>query len=540
MLQRLILPLAWRSLLLSIVVAGIAFVFIAPVRMLRGQQTMSGTLREFSAGVSWSGKALASNATFDPATCATNQTCEVFTLNVDVSDEYRQRHPNFALLVRITWEDLQNDFDLFVSREGRIIDASTQNQTDSEELRIDRPHNGIYHVFTSTTALLSATEYRGSATVVGAVRSPEQRNSRYLKDPDGRTGPLMFQFAPEIQRPTGNVVPGARTSIAIDAFGNTYIAADGSSLTLGDDTGRTFDKPSVIKRLADPHVSAGQGNLVVNSDGTVYNVYTSTSHNELFLATCESRCDRFVTRRIFSGASGMTLAHPYPVLAVDNSGGLHVVFNNGRTVFLMSSADGGATWKDAATVNNPDDPETSSASSPWVFAGDSGRLGIVWTGPRGNTYYAFTHDAFSAVPAFSYVDVGDPEPNAGLPSGAADPFGDASIVYGSGRFVRQVSGERLISGLSLIETGVLKTDTGAKRLSLITRQDQSGRLIFLDEERRISLRSTQFTAFTRHNETVSISGKGVLQDGTAVSFTVVVSDAAGRAAQARNLLEVCD
>jgi len=475
MLQRLILPLAWRSLLLSVVVAGIAFVFIAP-----------------------------------------------------------------------------------------------------EELRIDRPHDGIYHVFTSTTALLSATAYRGSASVVGAVRSPAQRNSRYLKDPDGRAGPLMFQFAPEIQRPTGDDVPGARTSIAIDVFGNTYIAADGSSLALGeaqitiaklydyqypqwaaalgasrvyvasaaedrlvlrrsDDAGRTFDEPSVIARLADPGVSAGHGNLVVDSDGTVYNVYTSTSHNEIFLAICESRCERFVTRRIFSGASGMTLAHPYPVLAVDNSGGLHVVFNDGRTVFLISSADGGATWKDAATVNNPDDPETASASSPWVFAGDSGRLGIVWTGPRGNTYYAFTHDAFSAVPAFSYVDVGDPEPNAGLPSGAADPFGDASIVYGSGRFVRQVSGERLISGLSVIETGVLKTDTGAKRFSLITRQDLSGRLIFLDEERRVSLRSTQFTAFTRHNEKTSISGKGVLQDGTAVSFTVVVSDAAGRVARARNL-----
>src|SRR2546425_4786618 len=97
MIQRLIVPLAFRSLLLSVVIAALVCIFLAPVRLLRGEQAMSATLREVSAGVSWTGSAVASSTLFDPATCAASQTCDMFTLKVEVSDDYRKRHPDFAL-----------------------------------------------------------------------------------------------------------------------------------------------------------------------------------------------------------------------------------------------------------------------------------------------------------------------------------------------------------------------------------------------------------------------------------------------------------
>jgi hypothetical protein len=96
MFQRLIVPLAFRSLILSIVIAGIVCIFLAPVRLLHGDQPMSATLREFSAGTSWSGYAIASERSFDPVLCTKSQTCDVFTLKVDVSDQYRESYPGFA------------------------------------------------------------------------------------------------------------------------------------------------------------------------------------------------------------------------------------------------------------------------------------------------------------------------------------------------------------------------------------------------------------------------------------------------------------
>ena len=93
-------------------IAGITTILIAPVRLLRGEQTTSATLREVSAGVSWSGTAVYNNATFNPAACQKSGTCDTFTLKIEVSDEYRTLHPEFAALIRLGWDDSKSDFDL--------------------------------------------------------------------------------------------------------------------------------------------------------------------------------------------------------------------------------------------------------------------------------------------------------------------------------------------------------------------------------------------------------------------------------------------
>jgi hypothetical protein len=280
----------------------------------------------------------------------------------------------------------------------------------------------------------------------------------------------------------------------------------------------------VITHLADPAAAQAQGNLVTNGAGTLYNVFTGTSRNEIYLAKCVEPCERFVTRRIFSGGSGITVDHPYPVVALDRAGGLHVVFSDERSVFAISSADGGATWKDVVVVNNPDDSDTAVATAPWVFAGDSGRLGVTWLGARGDVYYAFTPDAFAPVPAFSYVAISDGQMHANLPSAVADPFGNANIAYGRTRILRQIAGERVVFGPLMTAAGLVKTEGGTKRVSFNVRQDFSGSLTYLDEQRRLSLRSAQFTSSKRIDQKIAVSGRGRLHDGSEVTFTLVTSD----------------
>ena len=141
-------------------------------------------------------------------------------------------------------------------------------------------------------------------------------------------------------------------------------------------------------------------------------------------------------------------------------GALHVAFSDGRTVFVISAADGGATWKDPAAVNNPGDPDTKIGTSPWILAG----------------------------------------------------------------MLRQIAGARLIFGPFMTAAGFVKTETGERRVSFNVRQDFSGSLTYLDEQRKLSLRSMQFTSSKRIDQKIAISGRGRLHDGSEVTFTLVAAD----------------
>jgi len=153
MVQRLIVPLALRSLLLSIAVAGTALIILAPVRLLRGEQTMSATLRDTSAGVSWIGNSVEN---------------DTFTLKVDISDGYRKLHPDFAVSVRLDWEDRRNDFDLYLNRDGRTIADSTHEQTDAEEIRMVQPANGVYDIVTRAVTVRPRTSYNARVRILPA------------------------------------------------------------------------------------------------------------------------------------------------------------------------------------------------------------------------------------------------------------------------------------------------------------------------------------------------------------------------------------
>src|SRR5438105_3127864 len=100
MFQRLIVPLALRSLILSIGIAAILCIFLAPEQLLQGEPTVAATLRGASPSISWSGQPAESNDLFDQASCIEARTCDVFRVKVDVSNQYLRSHPDFALSVR--------------------------------------------------------------------------------------------------------------------------------------------------------------------------------------------------------------------------------------------------------------------------------------------------------------------------------------------------------------------------------------------------------------------------------------------------------
>jgi hypothetical protein len=166
MIQRLLVPLAVRSFLLAIAVAGLSSVLLAPVQLLRGEHTTSATLRGVSAGVSWTGSAVSGNAAFDQAGCEHSQTCDLFALKVDIADRYRALHPQFAVSIRLSWDDPQNDFDLYASKDGRIVSDSSQCQTNFEEIRLNHPANGNYNIYVQTVSAALATTYDGRVRIL--------------------------------------------------------------------------------------------------------------------------------------------------------------------------------------------------------------------------------------------------------------------------------------------------------------------------------------------------------------------------------------
>lgn len=480
MIQRLVFTLAFRSVLLAVVIAGIACVFIAPVGLVRGEQTMSGTLRAVSAGVTWSGRPHES-------------TPDVFTLKVDIPDSYRAEHPDFAVLIRLEWDGIGNDFDLAVSRDGRTVQDSIQGQTEFEEVRLNQPENGIYHIFARATASETSASYTSRIRLVPSPPSPPRRVATYYADPDGPLGPEMFQFLPQPPVSGLPATHSSRLNIEIDAFDRTLIGAAEKS--------------------------------VIDRSGTRLKAFVGTSPGELYLGRCPKPCEsrKFVPRRIFTGGSGMRMNHPYPTIAADRAGGLHVAFSDGHDVFLISSADGGATWKDAVIVDDPSAEDAESAIGPWVIAGDSGRVGLTWTAANGRVYYAFTPDAFSPMPRFSYVSLGAAASPETLTSAAIDPFGNANLLFGSS-LTRQIAGDHLFFGPLVTVVGKLKTETGTKQVSFSVRQDISGSLHYIDEGSKLSLSSARFTSSRYQGNQIALAGTGRLNNGTPVTFAVVSSD----------------
>jgi len=166
MLHRLLVPLAIRSLFVAVVIAVFLCLLLVPAEFVQGGPNVAATLGESSAPFVWSGQPAESNDYFDQAACLETQSCDVFRVKVDVSNQYRQSHPNFALAVRVGWEGSQNDFDLYLMRDGRVIKRSSRWHTDFEEVHLLKPANGLYEIYVHAAGVEPATPYKAQAKIM--------------------------------------------------------------------------------------------------------------------------------------------------------------------------------------------------------------------------------------------------------------------------------------------------------------------------------------------------------------------------------------
>ena len=134
------------------------------------------------------------------------------------------------------------------------------------------------------------------------------------------------------------------------------------------------------------------GNQVFDSRGTIYGVFlspnqtevppdTSASMRYLWLAVSTDGIV-FADQRIASAPLGYDMGGLFPVIAVDRSDNLYVVWSErkapaGSSVIKLSySTDHGVTWSAPRTIT----PAGQSALLPWIVAGNTGQVDVTWVG----------------------------------------------------------------------------------------------------------------------------------------------------------------
>lgn len=131
------------------------------------------------------------------------------------------------------------------------------------------------------------------------------------------------------------------------------------------------------------------GNQVFDSKGTVYSVFGSPSLptggapsalGDIYLARSADSIV-FTDRHIYTAPTGNDIAGLFPIIAIDPADNLYVVWSERRspyfnaTVKLSISTDHGDTWSAPQSLSGP-----GSALLPWVIAGKTGEIDVVWVG----------------------------------------------------------------------------------------------------------------------------------------------------------------
>lgn len=153
-----------------------------------------------------------------------------------------------------------------------------------------------------------------------------------------------------------------------------------------------------------------QGNITVDqNNGYVYTVFTNSGGNQVWLARSTDGGSTFVNKLVYQVSPGISLAHIFPIVAVDSAGGLYVSFSDGHNAFLTGSQDYGTTWTVPVRVNNGSDSKT--AIGAWITAGSPGKVNVSWWGTSSSDFndtaaqwkvmMAQTQNFFAKTPTFN-------------------------------------------------------------------------------------------------------------------------------------------
>ena len=90
---------------------------------------------------------------------------------------------------------------------------------------------------------------------------------------------------------------------------------------------------------------------------------------------------KFTDRKVYTAPAGYDTAGIFPIIAIDASDNLYAVWSERRTPYFNStvklsvSTDHGDTWSAPQSLSAP-----GSALLPWVTAGKTGQVDVVWVG----------------------------------------------------------------------------------------------------------------------------------------------------------------
>ncbi len=560
----------------------------------------NGTLSGTANPVNWSGGPYTAVAT-DTSSCTTLN-CDTFFLNINTPAGFFTTNSNDEVQIRITWQGVTNEFDLYLfDPSGNLLASSVQSFETFEEIDAGPLPNGTYKLVIVASQTVNVS-YSGTAQIAA---DPTVANGKARYQPGKMTFGTPFEL-PRPNDPANTVTTlvhdqDVEPRVVHDFLGNLYVAAiqgvpggvdvwksydsgtsftylgqpDGTqvlattglttgtglgggdedlavgtsgnvymnSLWLGSTTqassfngGSTWivnplssDIPAddrqwiasygnntlyltykqlgtllngtvsiVVVKSTDggitfPQITqvttpvtgvqpGDQGNIVVDpKNGNVYTVFFDQTSTQIYIARSTDGGITFDLKLVYQGPADTSLAHVFPVIAVDEGSNLHVVFSDGVNTYLTTSQDLGATWSHVVRVNNG--ASTRTAIQPWVVAGDPGKVDITWLGSSSTNFLdssaqwqvfmAQSQNDLASVPTFAQstvtgvVHIGPVCVNGlGCPSGtrtlaeywAPDVYldGNALIVYpddknsglasGAARtwFARQTAGPTII------------------------------------------------------------------------------------------------
>ena len=374
-----------RFVIVALSISACAFL---AVPAMHAASPASGTLSGSSTKLTYTGTTTTENpATFDPSTCQTAGSCDVYTLTVNVSNSFRTAHPNFRVNIQFAWSGNTNEFDMYDYFGGNAIDTSTNSFVTGQLTRLEHPANGVYTIYASFSLGTPGTAYTGTATLQATPPPVEKIAATYTADPDGKFGPQMFQFTSDTQLvatpPAGSAGQDVEPGIVIDPFGNIYASAI-EGVPSGSDVWRSTDLGNTFTYLGQPDHSAGGGDedLAVgfpfaadptfgDSTGRLY--YSSLNLADINLETSYNMGNTFlpgnspakVVDRMW--LAGVGTSRDYLITVQ-----LGAALNGTDSLIVTESDDGGITYPNGALISQAvlaNTPETGFHSNIVAYPG---------------------------------------------------------------------------------------------------------------------------------------------------------------------------
>jgi hypothetical protein len=364
----------------------------------------AGTLGGGSTKITYTGTTSTENpVTFDPSTCQTAGSCDVFTLTVNVSNSFRTAHPNFRVNIQFNWTGNTNEFDMYDYSGGSPVATSANSFVTGQLTRLEHPANGVYTIYANFSLGVPGTTYTGTATLQATPPAITKAAASYTADPDGKFGPQMFQFSSDqlmvATPPTGSAGQDIEPGIVVDPFGNIYVSAI-EGVPAGSDLWRSTDSGNTFTYLGQPDQGAGGGDedlalgfpfaadqIFGDSTGRLY--YSSLNLADINLQTSHDEGNTFlpgnspakVVDRMW--LAGVGTSRDYLITVQ-----LGAALNGTDSLIVTQSDDGGITYPNGALINQAllaGTPETGFHSNIVAFPGN-----LSGGAPNSAVYTTFT------------------------------------------------------------------------------------------------------------------------------------------------------